>query len=91
VKAEFKKIERCADPTRVDGLAGLSELNQKPSPSRRVAQAGMPQIDPVWLSDARIVAAYAIFIGSYFVFALGKRPGGHAPAHRRSDLSRSTR
>jgi Na+/H+ antiporter NhaD/arsenite permease-like protein len=34
----------------------------------------MPQIDPVLLSDARILAAYAIFIGSYFVFALGKFP-----------------
>jgi hypothetical protein len=35
----------------------------------------MPQIDPVWLSDARIVAAYASFIGSYFVFVLGKFSG----------------
>ncbi len=35
----------------------------------------MPHLDPVLLSDARIVAAYAIFIGSYFVFALGKFPG----------------
>jgi Na+/H+ antiporter NhaD/arsenite permease-like protein len=26
------------------------------------------------LSDARIVAAYAIFAGSYFVFAIGKFP-----------------
>jgi Na+/H+ antiporter NhaD/arsenite permease-like protein len=34
----------------------------------------MPQIDPVLLSDARILAAYGIFIGSYFVFALGKFP-----------------
>src|SRR5262245_6144693 len=34
----------------------------------------MPHIDPVLLSDARILAAYAIFIGSYFVFALGKFP-----------------
>ena len=34
----------------------------------------MPQIDATLLSDARIVAAYAIFIGSYFVFALGKFP-----------------
>jgi Na+/H+ antiporter NhaD/arsenite permease-like protein len=34
----------------------------------------MPQIDPVLLSDARILAAYAIFAGSYFVFALGKFP-----------------
>jgi Na+/H+ antiporter NhaD/arsenite permease-like protein len=33
----------------------------------------MPDISPV-LSDARIVAAYAIFAGSYFVFALGKFP-----------------
>ena len=35
----------------------------------------MPHLDPVLLSDARVVAAYAIFIGSYFVFALGKFPG----------------
>ena len=34
----------------------------------------MPDIDPVLLSDARILAAYAIFAGSYFVFALGKFP-----------------
>jgi Na+/H+ antiporter NhaD/arsenite permease-like protein len=34
----------------------------------------MPQIDPVLLSDARTLTAYAIFIGSYFVFALGKFP-----------------
>lgn len=34
----------------------------------------MPQIDPVLLSDARTLAAYAIFAGSYFVFALGKFP-----------------
>src|SRR5262245_28775494 len=34
----------------------------------------MPHIDPVLLTDARIFAAYAIFIGSYFVFALGKFP-----------------
>lgn len=35
----------------------------------------MPDLSPVLLSDARVVAAYAIFIGSYFVFALGKFPG----------------
>ena len=34
----------------------------------------MPDIDPVLLSDARTVTAYAIFLGSYFVFALGKFP-----------------
>lgn len=34
----------------------------------------MPGIDSTLLSDARIVAAYAIFAGSYFVFALGKFP-----------------
>ena len=34
----------------------------------------MPDIDPVLLSDARILTAYAIFVGSYFVFALGKFP-----------------
>ena len=34
----------------------------------------MPPIDPVLLSDARIVAAYSIFLGSYVVFALGKFP-----------------
>ncbi len=35
----------------------------------------MPHLDPLLLSDARVAAAYAIFIGSYFVFALGKFPG----------------
>jgi Na+/H+ antiporter NhaD/arsenite permease-like protein len=34
----------------------------------------MPPISPVLLSDARILAAYLIFFGSYFVFALGKFP-----------------
>jgi Na+/H+ antiporter NhaD/arsenite permease-like protein len=34
----------------------------------------MPQLSPVLLSDARILAAYLIFFGSYFVFALGKFP-----------------
>src|SRR5215510_7323754 len=34
----------------------------------------MPPIDQVLLSDARILAAYLIFLGSYFVFALGKFP-----------------
>jgi Na+/H+ antiporter NhaD/arsenite permease-like protein len=35
----------------------------------------MPSLNPVLLSDARILAAYIIFIGSYVVFALGKFPG----------------
>ena len=35
----------------------------------------MVQINPVALSDARVLAAYAIFFASYFVFALGKFPG----------------
>ena len=34
----------------------------------------MPPLSPVLLSDARILAAYLIFFGSYFVFALGKFP-----------------
>jgi len=34
----------------------------------------MPSVSPALLSDARTVAAYAIFIGSYVVFALGKFP-----------------
>jgi Na+/H+ antiporter NhaD/arsenite permease-like protein len=34
----------------------------------------MPHLSPALLSDARILAAYAIFAGSYFVFALGKFP-----------------
>src|SRR5262245_30198769 len=34
----------------------------------------MTSVSPALLSDARIVAAYAIFIGSYVVFALGKFP-----------------
>ena len=35
----------------------------------------MHAVSPVFLSDARILAAYLIFFGSYFVFALGKFPG----------------
>ncbi len=35
----------------------------------------MHSVSPVLLSDARILAAYLIFFGSYFVFALGKFPG----------------
>jgi Na+/H+ antiporter NhaD/arsenite permease-like protein len=34
----------------------------------------MPPISPILLSDARTLAAYLIFFGSYFVFALGKFP-----------------
>ncbi len=34
----------------------------------------MPEFSPAVLSDARMVAAYLIFLGSYFVFALGKFP-----------------
>jgi Na+/H+ antiporter NhaD/arsenite permease-like protein len=34
----------------------------------------MPPINPVLLSDARVLAAYLIFFGSYCVFALGKFP-----------------
>jgi Na+/H+ antiporter NhaD/arsenite permease-like protein len=34
----------------------------------------MPPLGPALLSDARILAAYLIFIGSYLVFALGKFP-----------------
>ena len=35
----------------------------------------MHAVSPVVLSDARSLAAYLIFFGSYFVFALGKFPG----------------
>src|SRR5246500_1823347 len=35
----------------------------------------MPALSPAALSDVRIAAAYAIFIASYVVFALGKFPG----------------
>src|ERR1044072_9590692 len=35
----------------------------------------MPSVNAALLSDARSVAAYAIFAGSYLVFALGKFPG----------------
>jgi Na+/H+ antiporter NhaD/arsenite permease-like protein len=34
----------------------------------------MPSLNPVLLSDARVLAAYLIFVGSYLVFALGKFP-----------------
>jgi hypothetical protein len=51
----------------------------------------MPSLNPVLLSEARILAAYIIFIGSHIVFAPGKfpwmkieRPG--APWHRRYRL-----
>lgn len=35
----------------------------------------MTHLSPATLSEARVVAAYIIFIGSYLVFALGKFPG----------------
>ena len=35
----------------------------------------MPQIPATALSDARLLAAYVIFLASYLVFALGKFPG----------------
>jgi Na+/H+ antiporter NhaD/arsenite permease-like protein len=35
----------------------------------------MLQIPSAALSDARILAAYVIFLASYLVFALGKFPG----------------
>ena len=35
----------------------------------------MHAVSPALLSDAKILAAYLIFFGSYFVFALGKFPG----------------
>ena len=35
----------------------------------------MPTIPSYALSDARVIAIYAIFLGSYLVFALGKFPG----------------
>ena len=34
----------------------------------------VPSLNPVFLSDARILAASIIFVGSYVVFALGKLP-----------------
>jgi hypothetical protein len=34
----------------------------------------MPPLSPLLLSDARILAAYLIFFGSYFVFARGTFP-----------------
>lgn len=35
----------------------------------------MTHLSPAALSEARVVAAYIIFVGSYLVFALGKFPG----------------
>lgn len=35
----------------------------------------MPQLSPTFLSNASVLAAYAIFLASYLVFALGKFPG----------------
>jgi Na+/H+ antiporter NhaD/arsenite permease-like protein len=35
----------------------------------------MTAIEPLLLTDAKILAAYLIFLGSYFVFAVGKFPG----------------
>jgi Na+/H+ antiporter NhaD/arsenite permease-like protein len=35
----------------------------------------MPHLPPSALSDARLLAAYGIFLASYLVFALGKFPG----------------
>ena len=49
-------------------------MSTAPQSGRVCFSSPVPQIDPVLLSDARILAAYAIFAGSYFVFALGKFP-----------------
>jgi Na+/H+ antiporter NhaD/arsenite permease-like protein len=35
----------------------------------------MPSVNPSLLSEARVLAAYLIFAGSYVVFVLGKFPG----------------
>jgi hypothetical protein len=35
----------------------------------------MPTVDAAFLSDARVLAAYLVFCGSYLVFAIGKFPG----------------
>jgi hypothetical protein len=35
----------------------------------------MPQIPPTFLSGASLAAAYAVFVASYVVFAVGKFPG----------------
>ena len=35
----------------------------------------MPSVDPALLSEARVFAAYVIFLASYLVFAIGKFPG----------------
>jgi Na+/H+ antiporter NhaD/arsenite permease-like protein len=35
----------------------------------------MPPVDSALLSDARVLAAYLVFFGSYVVFAIGKFPG----------------
>ena len=35
----------------------------------------MTAVDSALLSDARVLAAYLIFLGSYIVFAIGKFPG----------------
>ena len=54
---------------------GSPACNPSP-PSRCYNPASpMPQITPAALSDARIIAAYAVFAASYLVFALGKFPG----------------
>jgi Na+/H+ antiporter NhaD/arsenite permease-like protein len=45
-----------------------------PQPASR-AEISMPHLPAHALSDARILAAYAVFFGSYLVFALGKFPG----------------
>jgi Na+/H+ antiporter NhaD/arsenite permease-like protein len=43
--------------------------------SQPLGSQRMTHFSPATLSEARIVAAYVIFIGSYLVFALGKFPG----------------
>ncbi|MGE5327424.1 MAG: anion transporter, partial [Deltaproteobacteria bacterium] len=35
----------------------------------------MPHVPPAAISDLKLLAAYAIFLTSYLVFALGKFPG----------------
>ena len=53
---------------------GVGDCQRATSPSHRCIDPPVASITPALLSDARVLAAYLIFAGSYLVFALGKFP-----------------
>jgi hypothetical protein len=69
-------------PSRKHGVPHNLFVRIGTEPARKLTRlidltenAPMPPISPVLLSEARILAAYLIFLGSYFVFALASSRG----------------